>query len=86
MLRAAALAAGVCLAACATAPAGPSQEARSYADFLIGRVATARAQHAAAADRYFAALARSPGHESLIEGALVASLASGDIDRAATYS
>jgi tetratricopeptide (TPR) repeat protein len=82
VLRAAALAAGVCLASCATAPAGPSQEARSYADFLIGRVANARADHAAAADRYFAALARSPGNESLIEGALVASLASGDIDRA----
>lgn len=76
------LAASVCLAACATTPRAPVQESRAYADFLIGRVANARADHAAAADRYFAALARNPGDQSLIEGALVASLASGDVDRA----
>ncbi len=55
---------------------------RAYADFLIGRVANARADHEAAADRYFAALARAPGDQALIEGALSASLASGDIERA----
>jgi tetratricopeptide (TPR) repeat protein len=82
VLRAAALAAGVCLAACASTVGAPAPESRSYADFLIGRVANARADHAAAADRYFAALARSPGDESLVEGALLASLASGDVERA----
>lgn len=63
-------------------PNSPAPESRAYADFLIGRVANARADHAAAADRYFAALARNPGDSSLIEGALVASLASGDVERA----
>jgi len=76
------LAASVCLAACATTPGTPVAESRAYADFLIGRVANARADHAAAADRYFAALARNPGDQSLVEGALVSSLASGDVERA----
>ncbi|MGD9981659.1 MAG: tetratricopeptide repeat protein [Hyphomonadaceae bacterium] len=82
MLRAAALAAGVCLAACASGPGAQAPASRSYADYLIGRVANARADHMAAADRYFEALARSPGDEALIEGALSASLAAGDIERA----
>lgn len=82
MVRLAALAASVCLAACATTPRAPAQESRAYADFLIGRVANARADHAAAADRYFAALARNPGDASLVEGALISSLASGDVERA----
>ena len=82
MRRLAALAAGLCLAACATAPTSPAQESRAYADFLIGRVANARSDHAAAADRYFAALARNPGDQTLVEGALLASLASGDVERA----
>ncbi|MEZ5959424.1 MAG: tetratricopeptide repeat protein [Hyphomonadaceae bacterium] len=82
MRRFAALAASLCLTACATAAQAPVQESRAYADFLIGRVANARSDHAAAADRYFAALARNPGDPTLIEGALVASLASGDVERA----
>lgn len=82
MLRTAALAASVCLAACANTVGAAAPESRSYADYLIGRVANARSDHIAAADRYFAALARNPGDESLIEGALTASLAAGDIDRA----
>jgi tetratricopeptide (TPR) repeat protein len=82
VLRAAVLAASACLAACATAPSAAAPESRSYADFLIGRVANARSDHTAAADRYFAALARSPGDKALIEGAIVASLASGDQERA----
>ncbi len=82
MLRAVALVASVCLAACANTAGGPARDSRAYADYLIGRVANSRADHASAADRYFAALARNPGDETLIEGALVASLASGDIDRA----
>lgn len=81
MRRLAALAAGLCLAACATAQTTPAQESRAYADFLIGRVANARSDHAAAADRYFAALARNPGDQQLVEGALLASLASGDVER-----
>lgn len=81
MRRLAALAASLYLAACANTPSTPAQESRAYADFLIGRVANARADHAAAADRYFAALARNPGDDTLIEGALVASLASGDVER-----
>ncbi len=81
MRRFAALAAGVCLAACATTPTAPVQESRAYADFLIGRVANARADHVAAADRYFAALARNPGDEALVEGALLSSLASGNVER-----
>lgn len=76
------LAAGVCLTACATAPGAIAPESRAYADFLIGRVANARSDHTAAADRYFAALARTPGDAALVEGALVASLASGDVERA----
>jgi tetratricopeptide (TPR) repeat protein len=82
VLRTAALAASVCLAACANTVGASAPESRSYADYLIGRVANARSDHIAAADRYFAALARRPDDESLIEGALTASLAAGDIDRA----
>jgi len=76
------LAASACLAACATVPTTPVAESRAYADFLIGRVANARSDHSAAADRYFSALARNPGDQSLVEGALVSSLASGDVERA----
>ncbi|MEZ5995102.1 MAG: tetratricopeptide repeat protein [Hyphomonadaceae bacterium] len=82
MLRAGALALGVGLAACATGPGAPAPASRAYADFLIGRVASARADYAAASDRYFAALARSPHDEAMIDGALIASLASGDVERA----
>jgi tetratricopeptide (TPR) repeat protein len=83
VLRAVALAAGVCcLSSCANTVGAAAPESRSYADYLIGRVANARSDHTAAADRYFAALARNPGDQSLIEGALTASLAAGDIDRA----
>jgi Flp pilus assembly protein TadD len=80
MLRALALAAGLGLAACATGAS--SSESRGYADFLIARVANMRADHEAAADRYFAALARSPRDDALLTGALTATLASGDLDRA----
>lgn len=76
----------LCLTACAsfkyayTPPAPP--QARGYADHLVGRVANLRQDHAAAADRYFAALARDGGNPALIEGAVTASLAAGDLDRA----
>lgn len=81
MWRKAALAAGFGLAACATLPQQP-RSAGAYADFLIGRIANLQQDHAAAADRYFAALARSPRDETLLEGALAAALAAGDAARA----
>ncbi|HYD86464.1 MAG TPA: tetratricopeptide repeat protein [Vitreimonas sp.] len=84
MLRAAAaLAAGFSLAACATIGAPPQpRQSGAYADYLIGRVANERNDHTAAADRYFAALTRAPDDATLLNGALVASLAAGDEARA----
>lgn len=84
MLRVAAvLAAGFSLAACATIGAPPeARQSGAYADYLIGRVANERSDHAAAADRYFAALTRAPQDQTLLNGALVAALASGDEARA----
>lgn len=72
------------LSACATAQVAPPPPhlAQTYADYLIGRTADLRDDHAAAADRYFAALARAPRDEALVEGALSASLALGDLARA----
>lgn len=72
------------LAACATGTWSPPapREAETYADHLVGRVANLRQDHAAAADRYFQALAREPNNPALIEGAVTASLASGNLDRA----
>lgn len=79
----AAVAAGLGLAACATSAAPPAAHSSSaYADYLIGRIANMNDDHAIAAERYFAALARSPRDETLLNGALVATLASGDIARA----
>lgn len=82
MLRAAALAAFFGLAACATIAPPQPRASSAYADYLIGRIANLRADHPAAAARYFAALQRSPHDEALVNGALVASLASGDAPRA----
>jgi len=76
-----ALAGALAATACANSPA-PSRASASYADLLIGRVANAREDHAAAIDRYFAALARDPHDQSLINGALAAALAAGDLARA----
>ena len=72
------------LAACATGTWSPPapREAETYADHLVGRVANLRQDHAAAADRYFEALQREPNNAALIEGAVTASLASGNLDRA----
>ena len=83
MLRTAAvLAAGLSLAACASIGTPQPRQAGAYADYLIGRVANERNDHIAAADRYFAALTRAPNDDALLNGALVASLASGDEARA----
>lgn len=82
MLRwGAALAAAWALGACATLAPEPRQSG-AYADYLIGRIANMREDYAAASDRYFAALARAPADDALLSGALVASLASGDEERA----
>jgi tetratricopeptide (TPR) repeat protein len=79
----AALAAGFGLAACATgATPPPAHSSSAYADYLIGRIANMNDDHGVAADRYFAALSRAPRDESLLNGALVATLASGDVQRA----
>lgn len=83
MLRsAAAIAAGLSLAACATMAPPAASQSGAYADYLIGRVANSRDDYAAASDRYFSALARAPHDQALIQGALVASLAAGDEARA----
>lgn len=74
---AAALVAALFLTACATPPP-PAGDSRAYADYLIGRLANSRDDYEAAAQRYFAALERAPHDETLLNGAVVSSLASGD--------
>src|SRR5690606_30934933 len=69
------------VAACASPPPAP-HASDVYADFLIGRIANARDDYGAASERYFAALARSPGDEALVRGALAATLVAGDEQRA----
>lgn len=63
-------------------PESPVAASASYADFLIGRLASTRQDNDIAADRYFRALQRAPGDPSLINGALLAALGAGDIERA----
>jgi tetratricopeptide (TPR) repeat protein len=70
------------LAACAGATPPPPTTASSYADLLVGRVANLRQDYNAASDRYFQALARDPHNETLIEGAVISSLAAGDAGQA----
>jgi tetratricopeptide (TPR) repeat protein len=75
------LAAVLLLTACQTAE--PAANAHNdYANFLIGEVANRREDHQAAAQRYNNALARSPQDAALVEGAVIAALATGDIARA----
>jgi len=69
------------IAACTTVSPEP-RAADSYADYLVGRLANLRQDHASAADRYFAALRREPRNDTLLNGAVIASLASGDEGRA----
>lgn len=69
------------LASCASAPL-PAQNSASYGDYLIGRVANLRSDHEGASERYFAALAHTPNNTTLIDGALAASLAAGEVARA----
>lgn len=82
--RFAVCAAALLAAACSSAQTLPPAPllAQNYADYLIGRTANLRDDHAAAADRYFAAIERSPDNAALIEGALNSTLALGDAERA----
>lgn len=78
-----ALAAALLAVGCAGGPVFRSSDAgASYADFLIGRVASARQDNDVASDRYYRALLRAPGDAALVDGALVSALRVGDIDRA----
>jgi hypothetical protein len=61
--------------------AAPSRS-NAYGDFLVGRVANLTDDYGAASDRYTAALARAPDNQDLVEGAVTAALAAGDIGRA----
>lgn len=78
----AALLGALALAACATVTPPAPVQSDAYADYLIGRIANMRQDYGAASDRYFAALARTPGDEALLDGAVTASLAAGDEERA----
>lgn len=79
-MRFVAFAALALIAACASAP--PPRESDAYANFLVGQLANRRDDHQAASDRYFNALSHAPGDSALVEGALSAALATGDVERA----
>jgi tetratricopeptide (TPR) repeat protein len=69
------------LTACTTSTAPVVSE--DYADFLIARTAHLERDYGLATDRYLDALARGGSErEAFIDGAMAASLASGDIERA----
>ncbi|MBY0563423.1 MAG: tetratricopeptide repeat protein [Hyphomonadaceae bacterium] len=68
-------------AACASAPPRPDTS-QVYADYLVAHLAQLRRDHRAAADRYFAALSRSPNDAAVLDGALSAALAGGEAERA----
>jgi tetratricopeptide (TPR) repeat protein len=75
-------AASVWLGACSTVAPAPTLSNEAYADFLVGRVANLTDDYDAASDRYLAALARDPSNQDLVDGAVVAALATGDAQRA----
>jgi tetratricopeptide (TPR) repeat protein len=80
-----ALAAGASLASCASSAVqsnASSPTSGAYADFLVGRVANLTDDYSAASDRYTSALARDPSNQDLVDGAVSAALAAGDIERA----
>lgn len=78
--RIAVIAASLGLAACATAATAPAPAASdAYADLLVGRVASLNRDYDAASRRFSAALSRNPNDDGLIEGAVIASLAAGDV-------
>ena len=77
-----AVALAACASACATAPTAQPQASNSYANYLVGRLATLRDDHQAASDRLYRALMASPGDATLMDGVVGAALATGDADRA----
>ena len=77
-----ALAAGASLAACAGVARQTPPPATLTPIFSIGRVANLTDDYDAASDRYTAALARDPSNQDLVDGAIIAALAAGDVDRA----
>ncbi|MBI1186309.1 MAG: tetratricopeptide repeat protein [Alphaproteobacteria bacterium] len=83
------LAAAAGLSACATtAPTAPPTAGQTYGDYLTARFADSQRDHQAALDRYFDALGRGEQAPALIDGAIAASLSSGDVEgarRAARY-
>jgi tetratricopeptide (TPR) repeat protein len=82
-VRIIAFAALASLAACQTAPArDEARTSNAYANFLVGQVANRRDDHQSASDRYFNALERAPEDRAVVEGALSAALATGDLERA----
>lgn len=83
LLRSIAVGALALVSACQTAPS--QEEARTsnaYANFLVGQVANRRDDHQSASDRYFTALESAPADRAVVEGALSAALATGDLERA----
>ncbi|WP_395644579.1 tetratricopeptide repeat protein [Terricaulis sp.] len=76
------LLAGLLLSACTPTALQTPENSRAYADFLVARVANLDRDHRAASDRYYAALQRAPHNQDLLQGALVSSLAAGEVQRA----
>ncbi|MBL8558928.1 MAG: tetratricopeptide repeat protein [Hyphomonadaceae bacterium] len=77
--------AAIAASGCATGAAQSGPRATSYADYLIGRYADRSRDPVTAADRYAAALRKSPRDSMLLEGATDAALASGDVAAAARF-
>ncbi len=74
------------LTACVSVSPPRADNARAYADFLVGRVANLREDHAVASDRYFEALQHAPRDRHIAEGGARAALAAGDISRARAFA
>lgn len=77
-----ALAAAAALSGCVSAVVRTPPASEAYANVLVGRLANLREDHQAASDRFYHALAGNPRDATLQEGALTASLATGDLERA----
>ena len=86
MRLACALTLGLSAAACATAPVATPRDAhgdsRSYANFLIGRLADMSYDYASASERLYGAAQLAPDDPELLESALETALAADDIARA----
>jgi len=71
-----------CTAACASLPPPEPRQADAYANFLVARLANLSGDYRAASARYDHALALAPRDAELLDGALIAALATGDAERA----